>query len=358
MSLAVVQSLHERRTPLTEDELADFELDVLAEYVLARNAAGLVDSSIRTDTSNLDQVRAWFGRPLWEMEPRDADRYFGRVLREASPSTRASRAQTLVTYFGFLELRYSVELHQLTGRVVECPIDEMNRPRMAVEAQVRIPPTTAEMEQLFTGWREELATCRKFAPNARNYAVARLLADVGLRINESRMLDLADVRWELGRFGKLNVRHGKGSGRRGPKQRLVPLLNGADTLLVWYIEDVLGQFDCNFDLPGVPLFPSERRAGDDPGARLADNVARRALTVAVENHLPSWAGKVTPHVLRHYCASQLYELGVDILAIQELLGHSWIATTMHYVHARNTRIEDAVARGQERAAQRWKGLLG
>ncbi|SFI06122.1 Phage integrase family protein [Amycolatopsis regifaucium] len=80
--------------------------------------------------------------------------------------------------------------------------------------------------------------------------------------------------------------------------------------------------------------------------------------MAVENHLPSWTGKVTPHVLRHYCASQLYELGVDILAIQELLGHSWIATTMHYVHARNTRIEDAVARGQERAAQRWKGLLG
>jgi hypothetical protein len=31
------------------------------------------------------------------------------------------------------------------------------------------------------------------------------------------MLDLVDVRWELGRFGRLNVRHGKGAGRRGPK---------------------------------------------------------------------------------------------------------------------------------------------
>ena len=52
-------------------------------------------------------------------------------------------------------------------------------------------------------------------PTARNYAVARLIADVGLRINEARMLDLDDVRWELGRFGKLNVRHGKGSRRKG-----------------------------------------------------------------------------------------------------------------------------------------------
>ncbi|MEV5898279.1 hypothetical protein [Nonomuraea fuscirosea] len=92
---------------------------------------------------------------------------------------------------------------------------------MSVDAQIRIPPTEAEIEQLFAGWREELASCRKFAPAARNYAVSRLSADVGLRINEACMLDLDDVRWELGRFGKLNVRHGKGSRRKGPKQRLV-----------------------------------------------------------------------------------------------------------------------------------------
>lgn len=357
MSLAVVQPLRERRAPATEEELADFELDVLSEFVLARHAAGFVDATIRTDTTHLEQIRGWFGRPLWEMEPRDGDHYFGGVLRDAASSTRAGRAQALVTYFAFLEVRYKVELHELTGRLIECPLDEMNRPRMSVDAKVRIPPTAAELEQLFTGWRDELATCRKFAPSARNYAVARLLADVGLRINEARMLDFADVRWELGRFGKLDVRHGKGARRKGPKQRLVPLVNGADAALAWYIEDVLGQFDSDFSLPGAPLFPSERRCEDGPGSRLSDNVVRRALVVAVENHLPSWAGRLTPHVLRHYCASQLYELGVDILAIQELLGHSWIATTMRYLHARNTHVEDAVMRGQERAAQRWEGLI-
>jgi hypothetical protein len=52
-------------------------------------------------------------------------------------------------------------------------------------------------------------TSRKSAPAAGNHAVARLAADVGLRINEARMLDLDDVRWELSRFGKLNVRHGR-----------------------------------------------------------------------------------------------------------------------------------------------------
>jgi integrase/recombinase XerD len=356
LSLAAVRSLREPRAPATEAELADVELDVLAGFVLARHSAGLADGTIESDTTHLRLIRAWFGRPLWEMEPRNADRYFGTDLRKVSSSTRAARAQALVTYFEFLELRHKVELHELTGRVIECPIDDMNRPRMSVDAQIRIPPTEAEIEQLFAGWRDELLTCRKFAPTARNYMAARMLADVGVRINEARMLDLSDVRWELGKFGKLNVRHGKGARRKGPKQRLVPLINGADRTLAWFIEDVWAQFDADCSMPGAPLLPSERRRGDGPGVRVSDDVLRHALAVAVERYLPSWVGRLTPHVLRHYCASRLYEFGVDILSIQELLGHSWLATTMRYVHAYGTRIEDAVALGQQRAAERWEGL--
>ena len=116
------------------------------------------------------------------------------MLREAKPSTCTGRAAALTVYFQFLELRHKIELHNPTGRVVECPLDEMNRPRTSAGPQLRIPPAEEEIEQLFAGWRGELATCRKFAPAARNYAAARLAADVGLRINEARMLDLDDVR--------------------------------------------------------------------------------------------------------------------------------------------------------------------
>lgn len=222
MALAVVRDLREHRGPASDEELADFEIDVLAGFVLARASAGLADSTIRNDTNHLELIRDWFGRPLWEMQPADADAYFGKVLRTAKPSTRAGRSGALRVFFEFLELRHKVELHNLTGRVFECPLDELNRPRTSIDPQLRIPPTEGEIEQVFAGWREELVTCRKFGPAARNYAVARLAADVDLRINEARMLDLDDVRWELGRFGKLNVRHGKGSRRKGPKPRLVP----------------------------------------------------------------------------------------------------------------------------------------
>lgn len=242
MAVAPVRDLRSYRSAASPEELEQFEIDVLAELVLARSSAGLADSTIRGDLSNLEQIREWFGRPLWEMEPQDADTYFGQVLRATPSGTRLARAAALSVYFEYLELRHKVGLHAMTGRVAECPIDEMNRPRDSKDAKLRIPPLEAEIRTLFTGWAQELATCRKFAPAARNYAAARLMADVGLRINEVRHLDLADVRWELGRFGKLHVRVGKGARGSGPRERMVPLLNDAGRTLRWYIEDVWGQF--------------------------------------------------------------------------------------------------------------------
>jgi hypothetical protein len=51
LGLAVVRDLREHRAPATEEELADFETDVLAGFVLARASAGLVDSTIRNDST-------------------------------------------------------------------------------------------------------------------------------------------------------------------------------------------------------------------------------------------------------------------------------------------------------------------
>jgi hypothetical protein len=101
VGLAVVRDLREVREPIGPEELAGFETDVLAGFVLARAAAGLADGTISSDVVHLEQTRAWFGRPLWEMEPADADAYFGRVLRESAKGTRLARAQALKTYFMF-----------------------------------------------------------------------------------------------------------------------------------------------------------------------------------------------------------------------------------------------------------------
>lgn len=357
MALAVVRDLRERRTPASPDEIAEFETDVLAGFVLARASAGLADGTISSDIGHVEQVRTWFGKPLWDMEPADADVYFGQVLRDAAKGTRLARAQALTTFFSFLELRHQVEIHALTGRVVECPIDEMNKPRGRKQAALRIPPTDDEVAALFAGWREELLTCRKFAPTARNFVAAKLMSEVGLRVNEARSLDLADVKWDLGRFGKLHVRIGKGARGSGPRERMVPLINGADRTLRWFIEDVWAHFDDDHARPGAPLFPSERKNADGTCKRIGDDALRAGLTEATAAHLPTWADQLTPHVMRHFCASQLYLSGLDLISIQELLGHSWIASTLNYVHVHRTRIDDAWIAGQQRAARRLEGML-
>jgi hypothetical protein len=61
-------------------------------------------------------------------------------------------------------------------------------------------------------------------------------------------------------------------------------------------------------------------------------------------------------VLRHFCASQLYLGGMDLLAIQQALGQSWVAATMACVHGHATPIEEAWIAGQERAAMRLDRL--
>jgi site-specific recombinase XerD len=356
LSLAVVRDLREACLQPSAEQLADFETDVLAGFVLARAAAGLSDSTISHDVMHLEQVRSWFGRPLWEMDPADADAYFGKVMRAAARSTRVGRAQALKTFAAFVELRFAAEVHRLTGRVPCCPVDEMNRPRGGPGAGLRIPPSADQVATLFAGWREELVRCRKFAPAARNYAAARLMADVGLRVNEARSLDLSDVKWDLGRFGKLHVRHGKGARGSGPRERMVPLINGAGRTLGWFIEDVWGHFGDDHTRPGAPLLPSERKNADGSAARVSCEAVRAALAEVAARHLPDWPQKVTPHVLRHFCASQLYHSGMDIIAIQETLGHAWVATTMNYIHVHRSHVEDAWIAGQRRAAQRLAGV--
>jgi integrase len=306
----------------------------------------------------VEQVRAWFGRPLWEMEPSDADAYFGRVLRSTAKGTRLARTQALTTFFAFLKLRHQVEIHTLTGRVVACPIDEMNTPRGRKQAALRVPPTEGELGMLFTGWRQELVSCRKFAPTARNYVAAKLMSQVGLRVNEVRSLDLADVKWPLGRFGKLHVRTGKGARGSGPRERMVPLINGADRTLRWFITDV-GSLRRRPHPSRRAAFPSERKNVDGSCRRVGDDALRAGLAEAATAHLPGRADKLTPHVMRHYCASQLYLGGLDLISIQELLGHSWIASTLNYVHVHvhRTRIEEAWIDGQRRATGRLEGLL-
>jgi hypothetical protein len=103
VSLAVVRDLRVGLRLETAAEVAAFEEDLLAEFVLARSSAGVADATIGQVVVTVCQLREWFGRPLWELRAADVDRYFGAHLREAAPATRQHKANAVAIYFEFLQ---------------------------------------------------------------------------------------------------------------------------------------------------------------------------------------------------------------------------------------------------------------
>lgn len=355
MKLAVVRSIGSPRGLRTAQDVEDFEQEIVDQYALSMAAAGLSDCHVRQTRSVVVEFARSLPGPLWSGSCDDADRFLAaqRVAGKAV-STRAGKAGVLALFYEFVIARYQGDIHALTGVVVQQPIDEYNRQSGASLGKVRVPPAEDEIDALFTGWREWVPHARKYLPAARDYFAASLWRRVGLRINETVMLDIRDWRPDLGAFGKLHVRHGKGSKGRGPKARLVPAVNGADQLIDWWLAEVRHQFGSDWADPDAPMLPSERRDTDlDRCRRVGTNALRQGLVVSVRTWLPAWSGRLTPHVLRHFCASSLYLNGMDLKALQDLLGHQWLATTSGYVHVRSDHIEQAWLTANQRLEARF-----
>jgi len=320
MSLAVVRSIGFSRTLRTAQDEEDFEQELVDQYVLAQLGAGVTDRFVGTERSVVFAFARFLGRPLWTTSPSDADRFLTHLRQDRGQAraTRESKAGTLARFFGFLIARYQGDIHALTGYVVVQPIDEFNRPasspphprpecRRAIRRLKRCSPDGA------TASRRRVSTC----PLRATTWPRRCGGRVGLRITETTMLDIKDWRPDLGEHGKLHVRFGKGSRGRGPKPRLVPAINSVDALLDWWLTDVRHQFGDDYLDPGAPLLPSERHDRHTGGcARVGDDALRAGLASAVEQWLPFWRGRLSPHALRHYCASSLYARGIDLKAVK------------------------------------------
>jgi site-specific recombinase XerD len=355
VALAVVRSLGSAGWARSGADLEGFEQELIDQYALAMAASGVTDRHVSADRSVVFDFVQFLGRAVWTAGPEDADRYVVSLRRDRGLAklTVQHKVWALAQFFDFLIVRYQGDVHALTGCVLVQPIDEYNRPAKADYGHPRVPPSEEETEGLFRAWGAALPQARKYLPAARDYLAASLWRRAGLRISETAMLDIRDWRPDLGELGKLHVRYGKGSRGRGPKARLVPAINSVDVLLQWWLADVRHQYGDDGADPEAPLLPSERR---DPHSGQAGRVGANALRVgladAVGQWLPTWSGRLTPHTLRHFCASSLYARGVDLKAVQELLGHEWLATTTGYVHVHDDHIEHAWATANERVTAR------
>jgi integrase/recombinase XerD len=161
----------------------------------------------------------------------------------------------------------------------------------------------------------------------RDHALLMVAVQTGLRVSELTGLRCQDV--QLGAGAHVRC---LGKGR---KQRCTPLTTQtAATLRVW-IQERKGQ-------PSDPLFPTSRGSSLTRAA-VALLVAKYAKVA--EQHCPTLRNKiVSPHTMRHSCAMNLLQSGVDPVVIALWLGHETLRSVEIYVHADITLKERALAR--------------
>lgn len=169
------------------------------------------------------------------------------------------------------------------------------------------------------------------AEEIRDRALLEFLYATGARISEVCGLDLDD----LDMSSRVVRLFGKGS-----KERIVPFGHAAARHLADWLA------------PGGRslLEPSQWRSPDDRRAVFLTNTGRRLNrqkawnVVRISGQRAGITRELSPHVLRHSCATHMLEHGADLRIVQEMLGHASISTTQIYTRVSTERLW-AVYRG-------------
>ncbi len=226
-------------------------------------------------------------------------------------------------------------------KVLEQPLGELG-PMVRAKRPKRLPVvlSTAEVKLLLSQM------------DGVHGLIAALLYGTGMRLLECLRLRVQDVEFER---GLIMVRGGKGD-----KDRVVPLPSTLVPRLKAHMLEVRGLHEADLaqgrgevylpdalsvKYPNAPrewgwqfVFPSGRlsvdpRSGQVRRHHLHENSVQKAIHAALRR-----AGierKASCHSLRHSFATHLLERGHDIRTVQELLGHSYVSTTMIYTHVLN-----------------------
>ena len=286
---------------------------------------GLSRNTVAAYRRDLSVYRAWLqGRGILDMRSitaRDVDGYARHLVTRGEKDATlrlgaASVARMLSTVRG---------LHRFLldeGEVTEDAARDVHPPKLPS----RLPKalTVAQVEALLA------ATDGDEPARIRDKALLELLYATGARVSEAIDLNVDDV------IDREIVRlTGKGS-----KQRIVPLGSYARAALDDYLVRVRPLYSARGKATPA-LFLGAR------GARLSRQSAWLVIRGAAER--AGLTAAISPHTLRHSFATHLLEGGADVRVVQELLGHSSVATTQIYTLVTADTLRDMYTSAHPRA---------
>ena len=235
--------------------------------------------------------------------------FLARLMRSNARSSIGRKLAAIRSFFRYLVRQ---------GAVRQNPAELVSSPKR--EKKIPYHLTVDEVTTLVE------APSGSDAISLRDRAILELLYSSGLRVSELTGLNVGTIDLDAGLVKVLG---------KGGKERIVPLGSYAGKAISAYMKA----------LP--PGGPDRAAFLNGRGGRLT----RRSVARIVDRHILRLATmkKVSPHKLRHTFATHLLESGVDLRAIQELLGHSSLSTTQKYTHVNIDRLMEVYDKAHPKA---------
>lgn len=279
------------------------------------SALSLSSHTFRAYSSDLDDAQRYFGvRKRISAVEKDQIRQYIRHLREE----RNLKETTIKRRLACLKLLFKWTMHE---EIIKAnPFDSLNE---RIRLPKRLPRALDRMDRCKLHKAIMAGHGTDSFERARDKAAICLMLDTGIRIGELTAIDLSDL--SLG--GNCLVINGKGN-----RQRLVYLLQKP-------LRRMIGQYLTRRRSVATTtdklFIQSNGKAIQAPYMRIV--LREIAKTANLSRH-------VTPHMLRHTCATHWLETGLDIRYVQKLLGHHSISTTEIYTHVSDQGLREALIR--------------
>jgi integrase/recombinase XerC len=250
---------------------------------------------------SLDSLRDW----MWRQS--DAG---------ATKSTLARKTSSVKAFTAYLFQR---------GEIDSDPGLRLRAPKLD-----RTLPKVASEKSLSEVFEKLQAVATTDNPSAqRDLCAFELLYATGMRVSELASLDISDVDFSR-RLLKVT---GKGN-----KQRMLPYGEQAAKALDTWIREGRKKFEIESSPNSLLLTSRGKRVG-----------VRQLYSLVANQLAQTPTGAAGPHTLRHSAATHLLDHGADLRAVQEILGHSSLATTQIYTHVSVERLRDAFEQAHPRA---------
>ena len=225
--------------------------------------------------------------------------------RNCSIATRNQRLVAIHAFFRYVQVQEPGQLH-LCQRILQIPCKKCQQPIV---------------RHLTPEQTKDLLAAPDISTHSgrRDMTLLSVLYDTGARVQELCDLRARDVRLEHPAIITLT-----GKGR---KIRHVPILGNTVELLRTYMQENNLLHNGKLD---APLFFNQRHTKLTRGG--ISHILQKYAAVVFPRH-PDFPEKLTPHVMRHSKAMHLYQAGVNLVYIRDILGHVDISTTDIYARA-------------------------